>query len=123
MSTRDVEDYLGEMNSSLSVLDFRGVEESYEELSELFEVAENAKKLIEEVGDSISHSEYEGIDVIESKKTFLVAKKAFQRGDYHMAYQKVKEAQLTYALETKGKFNIYSRTSAGLTRKRPFYRK
>ncbi len=105
-STKDVQEYLNEMNSSLNILDFGGVEENYQQLNELYEVAENSNKLIEELGLSISNSEYKGIEVIEAKKTFLVAKKAFQRGDYHMAYQKVKEAQLTYALETKGKFNI-----------------
>jgi hypothetical protein len=106
LRTDSIKNYIEKMNSSLNILDYGSVEENYKGLYELFEVATESKNLIQELEESISRSEYNGINVLESKKTFFVAKSAFLRGDYHLAYQKVKEAQLTYALETKGKFNV-----------------
>ena len=106
LSVRNADNFIKKMNSSLSLLDYGGVEEEYQVLSELFEVASASKEMIEELEKSISRSEKYGISVLEAKKTFYIAKSALERGDYYLAYQKVKEAQLTYALETKGKFNI-----------------
>ena len=47
-----------------------------------------------------------GIVVLETKKVLYMAEVAFNRGDYLLSLSRLKEAQLTYALEVKGEFSI-----------------
>lgn len=56
---------------------------------------------------AVEESERNGVEVLETKKILRVAETAYNRGDYVLAYERLQEAQLTYALETKGEFSIY----------------
>ena len=85
---------------------FIELKEGYDNIKNIYEDAFSAKKTIDELYDKIKKSENEGITIIETKKMLFVAETAFSRGDFKLALERLKEAKLTYALETKGEFNI-----------------
>ena len=64
------------------------------------------RRSIDELSNLIDEAKKNGIDVFETKKLFSLAQVIFNRGDYELALEKLKEAKLTYALETKGEFNL-----------------
>src|SRR3990167_9386535 len=78
---------------------------TYEKISTIYENAMESKGIIGELTFNIEQMEREGINVDETKKMLYLAETAFNRGDYALALTRLKEAQLTYALEVKGEFN------------------
>jgi hypothetical protein len=63
-------------------------------------------KLIKEVRGSIDSAKYRGLDVSETERIVNLAFAAFEREDFITALQRAKDAQMSFLLETKGKFNI-----------------
>jgi hypothetical protein len=106
LSTRIISDEVMKINESYYNIDFLGLKEAAEEIEFVYESAKSSKDLIEKLEEDMALSEAMGIDILESKKMYLVAKKAYQRGDYKTALAKLEEARLNYVLETKGKFNL-----------------
>jgi hypothetical protein len=95
------------MNESYNSRIFSKLQEEYASAKEIYNSAFDAKILIEELYELINESERNGVDVFETKRLLYVAEVIYGRGDYVEAYKKLKEAKLTYALETKGEFNLY----------------
>ncbi|MEK6856181.1 MAG: hypothetical protein AABX66_03430, partial [Nanoarchaeota archaeon] len=56
--------------------------------------------------DSMDDARLNGIQTPETNKLVNLAESAFIRGDYSLAMARLKEAQLSFALETKGEFNL-----------------
>ena len=54
----------------------------------------------------ISDAEKQGVKIIETKKLLYIAEAAYNRGDYINALKSLEQAKLSYALETKGEFNL-----------------
>ena len=106
LTNRDIEDQIKLINESYESVDFLSLKESVENLEDVYHAAKSSKSLIEELEENMELSEAMGIDILESKKMYLVAMKAYQRGDFEVALEKLNEARLTYVLETKGKFNL-----------------
>jgi len=113
-----------EMNSSEMILDdvlllqkdmvqyynetnFLDVQNSYEELKKIYDAAIDSLDIINELEKGVKNAELAGIKVIETKKMLYLAEAAFRRGDYLLALEKLRSAKMTYALETKGEFNLY----------------
>ena len=103
---KDVENYYSLMQSSYNEVNFLGVEDNYKLLSAIYDAAYGSEELIEELYSSLDWAEKRGISTIETKKLLYVAETVFKRGDYLLAYKNLKDAKLTYALETKGEFNL-----------------
>jgi hypothetical protein len=83
------------------------VKSLYEQIKNVHDSAFEARDIISEINKGIEESEQNGISIIQTKKVLYLAEVAFNRGDYVLALQRLKEAKLTYAIETKGEFNIY----------------
>ncbi|MBU2560334.1 hypothetical protein KKA03_05515, partial [archaeon] len=87
--------------------DYEKTKELGEQIADLKQAAFTAYDLIEDLRVKIRHAEVErGLKVIETKDVFNLALAAFERGDYETAQQRIKDAQLVYSLETKGKINL-----------------
>ena len=107
MVIKDVSDFLERVFDSYNKTDFLGVKSNYEKIKEIYDVAFDSLEIINDLKEKIEQAENRGIEIIETKKILYVAEIAFDRGDYFLALDRLKQAKLTYALETKGEFSIY----------------
>jgi len=107
MKLEEVSRLFNEMKSFYTDYNFEGVLANYEMLGKIHDAAFEAKKLIEEISAAIAKSEANGITIVETKKILYVGETAYNRGDYILAAERLSEAKLSYALETKGEYNVY----------------
>jgi len=96
---------LDSMNKLFTDYDFLALEETYTTIKKLYESAIESDKIMQEIRPLIIEAEKSGISVTETKRLLYLAESAFSRGDYLASLTRIKEAQLSYALETKGEFN------------------
>lgn len=109
MVMKDAQALFDKINASYTAVDFNALQSNYNSLKSLYDAAFESKKLIEELTLAIAEAENNGIIVTDTKKSLYIAEVIYKRGDYVAALAKLKEAKLTYGLETKGEFNlIYS---------------
>jgi hypothetical protein len=97
---------LEEASKAMAQGDYERAKELGEEIERIKELALSAKSMIEELKSKIVEAEEEKwLKVIESKRLLDLALAAFEREDYATALQRVKDAEMTFSLETKGKVN------------------
>lgn len=96
-----------QMKSAYEDYRFEDVQKYYEEILKIHNCAFEVRDLINDLYTQIRKSEANGIEIIETKKILYVGETAYKRGDYVLALERLKEAKLSFALETKGEFNIY----------------
>jgi hypothetical protein len=106
METGEIEELLKELETAYGETRFSRVKEVYEVIKLIYNNAFESKKIIEELYAAIEDAEKRGIDVTETKKLLFIAETAFNRGDYALSLERLKEAKLAFALETKGEFNL-----------------
>jgi hypothetical protein len=106
-STMFFERNFKKMNLSYSERVFSQVKLEYELLKKIYESSFEARDMINELYELIADAERKGINVFETKRALYTAEIIFKRGEYLIALEKLKEAKLTYALETKGEFSLY----------------
>jgi hypothetical protein len=94
------------MKESYNKTTFSKLIRDYQTLTELYNTAFECLKLIEELKNNIEIAESNGIKVIETKKLLYLAESSFERGAFKETLERLKEAKLTYAAETKGEFNL-----------------
>jgi hypothetical protein len=82
------------------------VDAKYQELKKIYENAIESDKLMKELKGKIEDAKLNGIQTLETTKLLNLAESAFLRGDYELALSRLKEAQLSFALETKGEFSL-----------------
>ena len=97
-----------EILSAYNRLDYVSVKTGYEKIKELRDAAFKSQGIIDELDLKIKQAEKNGISVLETKKIIYTSKSAFARGDYVLALERLSEAKLTFAIETKGEFNLLS---------------
>ena len=106
MVLKEVTKLLNLIKSDYDNINFRKLKEVYLELELLHSNAFESKALIEELTQALEQADYNGIKTIETKKLLFLGETIYERGDYALALEKLKEAKLTYALEVKGEFNV-----------------
>ncbi|MEK6885877.1 MAG: hypothetical protein AABX17_02835, partial [Nanoarchaeota archaeon] len=79
---------------------------AYDAAQKIYNDALESKGIIEEIKVAIAEAERNGISATETKKMLYIGQAAFNRGDFSLALERLKEAKLTFALETKGEFNL-----------------
>jgi hypothetical protein len=107
INTKEAGQLLANSKDAYENLDFLSVKKYYESLIALKENSFESLQIINELYSKINESEKAGIEVSETKKMLFLAETAFERGDFALALERLKEAKLTYALEVKGEFNIF----------------
>ena len=95
-----------EIKNAYNKMDYAIVKNNYEKIREIRNAAFNSQSIINELNDKISKAELDGISVLETKKILYTSESAFARGDYSLALSRLNEAKLTFAIETKGEFNL-----------------
>ena len=78
------------------------VRKNYNIINEQVKYALDSKKIMEELGFLIESAEEKGINVFESSRLLELARLSIERKEFEQAYKRVKDSQLTYALEVKG---------------------
>jgi hypothetical protein len=106
MYTKDVLSMLGKIEISYKDKDFLNLKSLFEQLKKIYNSALESKGILEELKVDVNKAEKEGLKVLETKKILYMAEIAFKRGDFLLALEKLKEARLTFAIETKGEFNL-----------------
>ena len=86
--------------------DFDGVKEKYLLAKSVFDDALSAAARSQSVSGLIGLADGSGVDTPNTDRLLALAQLAFKRGDYALALARLKEAELTYATETKGEFNL-----------------
>jgi hypothetical protein len=103
---KEIKEYFDKMSNAYGEVDYSAVQDNYQKFEEIYLAAINSQKLLEELRKSVEEAENRGLDVFETKKMLYVAETIFERGNYVLAYQNLKEAKTSFALETKGEINI-----------------
>ncbi len=102
----EVEKLFVELKEGFNRTDFAVVNKKYLDIKTIFDNAIGSEKLIRDLRDSMDDARLNGIQTPETNKLVNLAESAFIRGDYSLAMARLKEAQLSFALETKGEFNL-----------------
>lgn len=86
--------------------DYARVQEVHERVAELREQATTARATLREVRNLTAAAEQRGLATPRTERISRLASRALERGDFATAAERAKEAKQTYALETKGEFNV-----------------
>lgn len=106
MDTRVIAPLLDSAETAYANGDYSSLKSLYEQVGVIYQNALSAKALISELKANIADAKNQGITTTETEKILYLAQTAFNRGDYSLAVERLKEAKLTYALEVKGEFNL-----------------
>ena len=104
--TKDLEVLLTQLNNNFNLTEFSKLKTNYETFKSSYDSAKESLTILEELRQGIQEAERNGINVFESKKLMLLGEQAMNRGAYQLALERLKEAKLTFAIETKGEFNL-----------------
>ncbi|MBU2637888.1 MAG: hypothetical protein KJ955_02855 [Nanoarchaeota archaeon] len=105
-SARKAQSLLEKAKNHLKNYEYEQARDTAIELEQLKEQAFASNKLIESLKKSISKAESEGISAEETKTLLSMAIAAFEREDYAAAEERARQAEVTFALEAEGKFNL-----------------
>ncbi|PIN77066.1 hypothetical protein COV15_03260 [Candidatus Woesearchaeota archaeon CG10_big_fil_rev_8_21_14_0_10_34_12] len=105
-NTKEIEKLLVEIEFAYNQTDFGVVKNNYERVKILYDSSVLSDKLMKDLNEKIADAEKYGISVNEARKLVNLAESAFLRGGYETSVARLKEAQLAYALETKGEFGL-----------------
>jgi len=104
--TTDVSNLYSTMKQEYASLNFNDLANNYKQIQTVYDSANQSKVLFKSLNSSINNAEANGVVVSETKKLMYLAQILYDRGDYVNALAQLKQAELTFALETKGEFNL-----------------
>jgi len=104
-SSSNVKKLLGQAKKAFEERDYEKAKELADEIELVKNTAFSTYSLIQEVTSNIKSAEDRGLRIDETKNLLNLALVAFEREDYFSAQQRVRDAQLVYAIETTGKVN------------------
>ncbi|MEK6850696.1 MAG: hypothetical protein AABX85_03925, partial [Nanoarchaeota archaeon] len=99
---------LNESYSAFDNLEYEKIQENYELVSSQAKAAIEADKILIELEIAIVGAREKGISTDKTDRLLKLAKLSLEREEFDQAYARVKEAQVAFALETKGEFGKLS---------------
>jgi hypothetical protein len=102
--TDDMEELFQQLDGNYNITEFGIVKDIFEQIEELYEAAVDSDEGIQELEQALSEAGAKKINVEETERLVHLAKSSFERGDFLIALERVKEAKLTLAIESSGKF-------------------
>ena len=99
---------LEELQVALNDFVLETVIRNHAEIKKQVGAALDSLKMLSELDDLLEEAKAKGIDVSGSDRLLKLARLSIERGEYETAFARAKEAQVTFALETKGEFGIGS---------------
>lgn len=100
-----MENLIGEIDALYNQSAIGKAHSKYLELKKIHDDAITARATIQQLNEKVLEAQINGISTPDTKRLIELAEAAFTRGDYALALSRLKEAQLSYALEVKGEFN------------------
>ncbi|MGY4884815.1 MAG: hypothetical protein ACP5NZ_04530 [Nanobdellota archaeon] len=104
LSFDDLNNLLNQSEKALGDFNLETVRDNYKTIKEQVEYALYSKEMINQLNSLINSAEEKGIDISESKRLLQLAQLSMERREFSEAYQRVKDSQMTYAMEVKGEF-------------------
>jgi uncharacterized membrane protein YgcG len=104
--TIKVEAWVREAEAAFEKEDYGVAAALAEQVLEESDLAFKANDLIVETEEWVVSAKDKWLIVDETEKAVVLAIKAFEREDFSAAFERAKEAQLVYIIETKGRINI-----------------
>ena len=106
LRTERIQELYDKSLDAINKSDYESVNEIYEQSKELAEAALNSYSIVKDLEENLNGTSEYGIKTPKTDRLVGLAKSALERGDYLLALERVKDAQLTYIIETKGKFGL-----------------
>ncbi|GAI95169.1 unnamed protein product, partial [marine sediment metagenome] len=108
LSSDYLNELLNESETEIDTFNLEVVRDNYDVIKEQVKYALDSDEIITELESLIKSAEKKGIDVSESVRLLKLAKLSIERREFEQAYSRLKDSQLTYALEVKGEFGKLS---------------
>lgn len=103
----DIPSLYKDANNLFNKRDYDGVKDKFEEAQKIFNSAIDAAIQSQNITGLINLATNKGLETPNTNRLLALAQLAFQRGDYALALSRLKEAELTYSVETKGELNLF----------------
>jgi hypothetical protein len=104
MEVNQIEELMNPLKDYYDKMEFKLLKGIYEQIEEIYKAASDSNQGINELQISVGEAEKKGILVEETKRLLYLAESSYKRGSYSTALERVKEAKLTLAIETKGQY-------------------
>jgi len=101
-----VESILSQSQGALSSRDYSSVRDLNAQAVQMLHDALRANETIGSNGRLVAQAQHDGIATPSTIRLNNLAAAAFRRGEFGLARSRAEEAAMTYALETKGEFNL-----------------
>jgi hypothetical protein len=101
-----MEKLLSEMQAAYESNSFSSLNAKYIRLKQMFDDANDASRQLDDMRAKLAQAATDGVRTPETTSLLNLAEAAFVRGDFALALSRIKDAQLSYALEVKGEFNV-----------------
>lgn len=108
MSWIYLDELLEESKSAIEIFNYEKVRDNYNIIEKNVNNAIKTKDIITELKELITKANEKGIKTPDSSRLLKLSELSLERKDFETAYLRIKDAQLSYALETKGKIGKIS---------------
>lgn len=108
LSSDSLDLLLNQSEEALKTFDLEVVRDNSNTIATQVKYALDSNKIINELSSLIKTAQEKGIDVSESSRLLELAQLSMERREFEQAYKRVKDSQMTYALEVKGEFGKLS---------------
>jgi uncharacterized membrane protein len=105
LKLNDLPRMIADSNILLDKRSYDDIATMYAAAKQTYEQALDAKSASQKLSGLMDTATGSGIDTPNTKRIVKLAGLAIKRGEYALALDRLKEAELTYGLETKGEFN------------------
>ena len=106
LSAKKLRKLIADSEVKLKARDYEGVQELHDTIKDEVEKALQIYNKIKEFNVKVAEAAQRKIETSGTQRLILLAKSALDREDYNSAFARLKEIELTFALETKGVFSV-----------------
>ncbi|UZE94234.1 MAG: VCBS repeat-containing protein [Candidatus Pacearchaeota archaeon] len=106
LKTEEFEILYAEMETAFNNREFTKVNNLYNEFYDSSSMAIESYNLINKIKQAMEQANSKGIETPNTLRLVQLAESALERADWETALSRAKEAELTFAVETKGEFSL-----------------
>jgi tetratricopeptide (TPR) repeat protein len=106
----------GDANALFYARDYDAAKMKFELAQEIYNSVIDAELRSRNISGLISYANSQGLATPNTNRLLVLAELAIKRGDYALALSRLKEAELTYTIETKGEINLFIFALANIDR-------
>ncbi|MBI2584210.1 MAG: hypothetical protein HYW25_06065 [Candidatus Aenigmarchaeota archaeon] len=106
LGTRTAESLAARIRASIEDRDYNAAREAIEQMLQLKGQSQELAAAIGSLEINVEYARERSFDIRQSSRLLNLAKASAERENFQLAVERAKEGHLTYALETKGAFNL-----------------